>query len=88
MAKLDNIGMNMSLYIDEITYTHVEVSPEVVATIKAQGRNWQPALVIVTGYVDGDEVYQCVSGHEIISAVKEAGLERVSAIPVPNTHCI
>jgi len=88
MAKLDDIGNLMWIYVEDISYTHVKVSPEQVAQIKAQGRNWQPALIMLTGYdEEGNDQYQCSYGHEIISAVKEAGIKRVWTIQVPDLKC-
>jgi hypothetical protein len=87
--KLSNEGHLMNIFIEDITYTTVEVSNEMVAQIKAQGgRNWQPALISKTSKPNQPSTYKCNMGHELISAVALAGEERVWCIITPDQALI
>ena len=88
MAKLDDMGLMQWSYIEDITFNKVKVSKKVVNKVKEQGRNWKPVFVVLKGYKDYNSVFECVEGHNMISACVDAGFDRVWAIQIPSADCI
>ena len=86
---ISNVGHLTSVFVDFVSFKTVDVSMDVVSQVQAQGRNYTPVLVVYTGKkVNGYKQFQCVSGHDMISACAKANLERVWVIEIPSADCI